>query len=189
MHNLTTRTLSDIERPQYAAHLKRLSGDDRYLRFSYMIQDQGIDKYVAQQITEHSTIIGAFDENANVIAAIVIEYNKGKFDHSNDIAEIGLSVELEYRGLGLGTQLFERALVQARNRGTTTLISHCLSQNRFMNKIATKSHMTVQSSYGESTGSLLLESRDLQSIDDELVGESLGMWDFNRTAEHLPDVK
>lgn len=175
---MTIRTLSSYELPKYAAHLRRLNAEDRYLRFGYAITDGQIGQYVASQFRTKSAVLAIFDDNLDVVAAMEVVYDFGKNSQTNTLAEIGLSVEEGHRGQGYGSTLFERALVQARNRGCKTLVSHCLSQNRFMMRIARKNGMEVHTEYGQSTGELALDKADSVSIIEEMVGEGMGMWDY-----------
>ncbi len=172
------RKLSSLELGLYEEHLKRLSPDDRYLRFGYMITDAQIHRYVVSQMRIRSTILASFDNELNVIAAIEIVYDDSKYMSTNTVAEIGLSVEDGHRGKGLGSDLFRRALILARNRGVKSLVSHCLAQNRFMRKIAVANGMSLHSDGGDATGTLALPPADAQTVFDELLGEGMGMWDF-----------
>jgi GNAT superfamily N-acetyltransferase len=181
-----TRTLSNPERHKYASHLKRLSPSDRYLRFGYTINDELIDRYVANQDTSLSSIIGVFDSSLDVVAAIEIVYDRSKYLLDNKVAEVGLSVEAEQRGKGLGSSLFSIALSRARNRGVKTMTSQCLSQNRFMMLIARKHGMMVHTESGESFGELHLGKCDATSAISELVGEGMGMWDYALHAAMKP---
>ena len=175
---LAIRRLLDSERPLYGAHLKRLGSNDRYLRFGYSISDEQIDRYVDTQFRTKSTVLAHFDKEQNVIAAIEVVYSESKFHLSNEMAEVGLSVEEGHRGKGLGTFLFKRALILARNRGVKTMVSHCLSQNRFMMRIAKANGMTIHSESGDSTGSMELSPPTVESVIKECLGEGMGMWDY-----------
>jgi predicted acetyltransferase len=175
---LAIRRLASQELTLYSDHLKRLGPDDRYLRFGYQISDEQIVRYVETQFRTKSTVMAHFDDDQNVIAAMEIVYSESKFHLNNEMAEIGLSVEEDHRGKGLGTLLFKRALILARNRGVKTMVSHCLSQNRFMMRIAKANGMTIHSESGDSTGSVELSPPNVESILKECIGEGMGLWDY-----------
>lgn len=175
---LAFRRLASHELNLYAEHLTRLGPDDRYLRFGYRISDEQIARYVETQFRTKSTVIAHFDADLKVVAAIEIVYSESKFHLNNEMAEIGLSVEEAHRGQGLGTLLFKRALILARNRGVKTMVSHCLSQNRFMMRIARDNGMTIHSESGDSTGTMELTPRTPDSILKECIGEGIAMWDY-----------
>jgi len=54
------------------------------------------------------------------------------------LGEFGVSVSPSRRGHGYGQQLFERAVVHARNHGVSQLIVYALSENTAMLRIARK---------------------------------------------------
>jgi GNAT superfamily N-acetyltransferase len=144
------RFLPHSEYSLYAAHLKRLDDHDRYMRFNYQISDAQIESHVIQ-CGLADTHIFAFVEDSMAIAAIEVVM-------SNASAEVGLSVESNFRGQKLGTRLFEVALGFSYGRGARIMYSHCLTHNRFMTRLARSMGMDVKSELGESTGELVLHS-------------------------------
>jgi GNAT superfamily N-acetyltransferase len=65
-------------------------------------------------------------------------------------AELGISVLPEARNQGVGTALFERAVMHLRNRGAREAFVHCLSENGAMTHIARKLGMRVIPCGGET---------------------------------------
>ena len=121
-------TLHKSELHLYAAHLKRLGPDDRRLRFSIQAKDDWIDRYVGNINMEKDRIKVIFD-HGKVVAAIHIGV-------ANDLAEVGVSVEKEYRKKGWGHLLFEAATTWCRNKGITRMETVCLGENKWMvNKV------------------------------------------------------
>ena len=176
------RKLSHLELSLYTDHLIRLPVEDRYLRFGYAISDEGIKKYVDSQYRIKQVVLGAFDENLNVVAAIEIVFDTSKYTTTNETAEIGLSVEPGHRNAGLGSELFRDAIVITRNRSVVQLVSHCLTQNRWMMRIAKKYGMSVMSDTGESMGTIALESPNVVSIMGEVLGDGISLWDYANLA-------
>lgn len=179
------RKLTHLELAKYCSHLQRLGPDDRYLRFGYAIDDNTIRKYVDGQYRTKQTVLGVFDKDQNVIAAIELVFDTSKYTQTNDIAEIGLSVESTHRGKGLGGELFKQAITIARNRRVTKLISHCLTQNRWMMKIAIKYGMTVVRERSEAIGTLALAPGDIISAMDEMLGDGIALWDYASSQSNM----
>ena len=176
--SIVIRKLSHLELSKYTDHLLRLPKDDRYLRFGYAISDDGIRKYVASQYRIKQVVLGAFNENLDVVAAIEIIFDTSKYVAVNDVAEIGLSVEPEYRAQGIGSKLFQNALLIARNRSVNQLVSHCLTQNRWMMRIARKYGMSVVRDSGDAQGIIELDAPDVVTLMDEVIGDGIALWDY-----------
>lgn len=172
------RKLSRLELSKYTDHLLRLPKEDRFLRFGYAISDEGIRKYVDTQYRIKQVVLGSFNENLDVVAAIEIIFDTSKYVAVNDTAEIGLSVEPGYRAQGIGSELFQKALLITRNRSVNQLVSHCLTQNRWMMRIAKKYGMSVVRDSGEAQGTLELEAPDVVTLMGELIGDGIALWDY-----------
>lgn len=172
-----TRKLSSFELDKYTAHLIRLTPDDRYLRFGYSIDDQSIIRYVDGQYRIKQVVLAVFDDD-KVVAAVEIVFDTSKYVLNNDVVELGLSVETEYRGRGFGGDLFKQAIIIARNRRVTKLISHCLAKNRWMMKIAAKHGMTIERDSGDAVGTLALPPGDLITVMGEVLGDGMALWDY-----------
>jgi hypothetical protein len=90
MQQYPIRTLLPTEFPVYAEHLKRLSKEDRRLRFGTPVTNDFIDQYVAKINPTESIILGHFDSYLNLVAAIQVACI------SSHEAEIGLLVSNSY---------------------------------------------------------------------------------------------
>jgi RimJ/RimL family protein N-acetyltransferase len=75
---------------------------------------------------------------------------------SDDVAEFAFSVDRERRGRGVGSELFDRAVLWARNRGIRRAIVYCLNENQAMRHIARKAGGQMTVSAGETEGRLEL---------------------------------
>jgi hypothetical protein len=78
----------------------------------------------------------------------------------------------------LGTRLFERAGIVARNHGVRLLFIQALSENNTMLGIARKAGARVETLGSESEAYLRLEEPDLDSRLTELVGEQVAEADY-----------
>ncbi len=154
------RRLFAHERPLFAAHLKRLSTDDRRFRFATTsVTDARIDSYVAG-IAETDIVLGWLD--GEILTGAVHVALDGA------VAEIGVSVDAEQRGRGIGADLFHRAIRWARNRGAGRLYTLCLTDNLAMTALARKAGMTVHRESGTAEAFLPLDPPDLVTVSDEL---------------------
>jgi GNAT superfamily N-acetyltransferase len=121
------RQLSERHRGRVLQHLLALNSDDRLLRFGQLASDEQISRYVAAMNFERDEIFGIFGRSLRIVAmahlALADELHEG---------ELGVSVLPQARGRGLGGHLFDRATVQARNRGARTMVIHLARHNTAM---------------------------------------------------------
>jgi RimJ/RimL family protein N-acetyltransferase len=171
----TIRKLDTLEIKKYSDHLLRLNADDRYLRFGSQIDDATIIRHVTAKSNYKKIILAAFDDALNIIAACEVAFIITKNSAMADTAEIGLSVEQAFRGRGLGTELFKRALVVARNRRIKLLMSYCLTRNSFMMKIAKAHGMQIHTEYGSSEATMELPQCTVASVLEEMLGEGMAI--------------
>ncbi|MCA9496677.1 MAG: GNAT family N-acetyltransferase [Nanoarchaeota archaeon] len=139
---------------KYENHLLKLNKEDRNSRFGYPISTSGIKNYISTLNKEKDIIIGIEDEeNENIIAAAHLALIKHE---GEKIIELGLSVNENYRGKGLGNKLFKHTINKARNRGYNLLETQCLTNNTWMMKKAEKEKMILARDGLEATGKIKL---------------------------------
>lgn len=149
------------------SHLLRLAKDDRELRFGYAAKDEHIEQYVSKKDPMKTLNMGFFYEGS-LVALVEVYFDQSVDSFDNQSAEIGLSVEPNFRGKGLGSILFEYAVTFSRNRGAKLLRSQCLMRNTWMRRIAISHNMVLDSSYGESVGEMLLSPPTPETFMQEL---------------------
>ena len=153
-------------------HLCSLGPTDRHLRFGGAMSDSTIEHYVDTTWDGDNEWFGII-EDGSVIAAVHVAFeNKNK-------AELGLSVDPQWRGKKLGQALFERAIVFLKARKVHDVYMHCLSENMVMKHIAHKNEMHMQSSYGETDADLVLKDSTPLDKYQELLVENLAQYDNN----------
>lgn len=162
------RNLSARHRERIADHLTALDERDRYLRFGFVASDEQVRQYVERIDFERDEAFGVFDRRLS-IAAMAHLACLDPVDGRVPSAEFGVSVSERLRGKGIGTRLFEHAMVHARNRGVDTLLIHALSENTPMLKIARRAGARVERSGGDSDAWLKLPPDDLASRLEEFV--------------------
>jgi GNAT superfamily N-acetyltransferase len=174
------RSLGPGHRGRIHAHLLALSQQDRYLRFGYSASDEQITRYTDSLDFDRDEIFGVYNRKLELVAVAhlaLIGQGEGSQGCQN-CAEFGVSVAANARGRGLGTRLFERAVMHARNEGVEMLFIHALSENTAMLKIAQKAGALVERSGGETEAYLLLTKADFDSHVTEFLEEQIAQTDF-----------
>lgn len=118
-------------------HLCGLSDDDKFLRFGYHASVDYILSYVEKTWDEKGNRwFGVFDEDK-----LVASLHCAMIERTG--AEMGCTVDPEYRGNGYGQALFDRGLTWCRSNGANHIYMHCLTQNKVIQHIAKKNGMNV----------------------------------------------
>jgi GNAT superfamily N-acetyltransferase len=165
--SLFMRPLTSSELPNYLDHLLRLDSADRRMRFGFPIGDTGIRAHVQRIDLRTGHILALFDDDLDVVAAAHIG------QAGDDVAEFALSVDREWRGRGVGSELFARVVSWARNRGIRQAIVHCLNENQAMRHIVRKAGARMTVAAGEIEGRLELLPATPFSLLVEQVSERL----------------
>ena len=182
------RSLGPRQRPAILRHILALDEHDRYLRFGYAANNDHIAKYVANLHFERDEIYGIYNRKLELIAMAHLAFNPSpSMKHQ---VEFGVSVSKTARGKGMGAQLFERALLHARNEGAIEMVIHALSENTAMLKIATNAGSKVVRDGSESEAHLSVPPATFASQVGELVDEHVGEFDYNfkMQAKNLNDL-
>jgi GNAT superfamily N-acetyltransferase len=116
------------------AHLLRLDPESRRMRFGTPVTDYFIEHYAQNALGNHSIAHGYFVDG---VLRGVAEL-RGFRGVAGGEAEAAFSVEQEFQNKGVGTELFSRTVLAARNRGISKLFVNFLSQNARMQAIAKK---------------------------------------------------
>jgi GNAT superfamily N-acetyltransferase len=192
------RTLAQRHEAIIRAHLLALGTEDRFLRFGYRASDEQLARYVAAIDFERDELLGVFNRKLELIAfahlALAQRDEAAKpltreqatadaldmsAERCDACAEFGVTVLPQARGRGLGSHLFERAMLAARNAGVRMLFIHALSTNTPMLRIAEKFGAQLHREGDETEAYLLLPPGDLESRVEELVEERLAQIDFD----------
>ena len=127
----------DYEKDLVIEHFKRMDKEDLRLRFGYQITDFMLEKYINESwYKPHNQWFCVFESPEKVIATVHVSFNDGE-------AEMGCTVEEDYRNMGLGSALFRRGATWVGTYGVRKIYMHCLSENEAIQKIAKKNSMTV----------------------------------------------
>lgn len=113
-------------------HLLRLDPQARHCRFAAGVSDQTVIAYADKALGPDALIHGFFVDGILRGAAelrLLAEAGSG---------EVAVTVEEDWRLTGIGTALFRRLLLTARNRGVESLVMSCLPANRGMQRLAAR---------------------------------------------------
>lgn len=173
-------TLDNDDKPAILDHLMRLDLNDRYMRFFAAVSDSVLERYVNQVInlsTEKSFGIFADDRKTLIAFAHVSgEERVGKGKR----AELGISVDKEYRGHGLAQRLIDRITVYCKANDIHTLYMSCLRENGTMQHLAKKAGLRVVLDHAEALAELKLSEYPMEkivSVSHEIAYEQIAIVD------------
>jgi RimJ/RimL family protein N-acetyltransferase len=146
----STIRLRESDRAALEAHFLALDGEDRRLRFGSSIRDDALRAYAARIDFERDGVFAVQDDDLDLIGVVHVAF-------AGENAELGLSVLPGYRGEGLGSALFSRAVMHLRNRGAREVFVHCLSENGAMLHLARKHGMRVIPAGSETEARLVID--------------------------------
>ncbi len=164
------RRLWPVERGLFAAHLLRLSAEDRLLRFQGYLNDEAVEAYVDSLDWFSSVVIAHFVEG-EVRAAAHLSWTRGLVR----TGEIGLSVEAGFRRRGIGTALLRRAMIFARNRFVSDIELLCMPENAAMRRVAAHLGLKWKVAAGQAETAAHLHWPDQLSLFDEMLSETQGL--------------
>jgi RimJ/RimL family protein N-acetyltransferase len=166
-HSILVRELHAGHREKIQSHLLELSEEDRNLRFGMHTSDEVIHSYVEKIDFLNDAVFGVFDSALQLIGFAHLAYPLIGSASKNKTAEFGVSVSKNGRGQGIGSALFKRAAIHARNTQIEILYVHYLSSNKVMMHIAKKAGMDIEFAYGEADAYLRLKPSTNASIVSE----------------------
>ncbi|TMJ37917.1 MAG: GNAT family N-acetyltransferase [Alphaproteobacteria bacterium] len=150
------------------AHLKRLDPEARRLRFGGVTSDEFIDAYVDTAFRLDATIFAVFIDGEIRGSAEL----RSIFGGATQDAEAAFAVEAGWQDRGLGSELMDRILTTAQNRGIGRLHMICLSENARMRHIAGKFGARLTFAEGEVSGEVSPPAPTPMSLLDEFVHDA-----------------
>jgi len=142
------RKLWSGENDAYRDHLLRLDRDSRYRRFSGTMSDEVIARHAATA-TGLGVVVYGFFVDGVLRGAAELRLEGSVFAHEGEAA---FSIEQPWQSHGVGTELLERTLLTARNRGITHLKMQCLANNQRMQQLARKFEAGLSFDFGSVVG-------------------------------------
>ena len=165
-----TRKLWPYEAGVYRDHLLRLDRDSRHSRFGGGVSDDFIRNYVETTFNLNAVVQGFFVDGVLRGAAELRPLGSALGRE----AEAALSIETPWQSHGVGSELLDRTLLAARNRGIKTLHMACLSNNRRMQDLARKFSAELSFDFGSVVGEVAAPRPTPLSVLRELVADSHG---------------
>ena len=129
-------SLNSTHRELLKRHFAELADEDVRLRFGSTINRDARNAYVDAISFERDTVFGVYADDLSLLGVAHLACFHGA-------AELGLSVLAPYRGHGIGTALFQRGAMHARNLQICELFMNCLAQNGAILHIARKAGMRI----------------------------------------------
>jgi GNAT superfamily N-acetyltransferase len=170
------RSLAVRHKPRVLRHLLALTPQDRYLRFGYSATDEQIARYVSGLNFVRDELFGVFNRRLELVAMAHLAYSVDP--QWATCAEFGVSVDTRQRGKGLGSKLFQHAVMHARNEGVSMLFVHALSENVAMLKIARHAGARVERDGSESEAYLTVPAATLDSQVSGLFQDQMAEIDY-----------
>ncbi|HEY8607108.1 MAG TPA: GNAT family N-acetyltransferase [Noviherbaspirillum sp.] len=194
--SVRVKSLSERDRRRLLMHFLALDDSDRLLRFGTALPDELITRYVQKIDFSRDAVFGVYSENLRLIGVGHLAFAPRETSPlltnatvKERIAEFGVSVLPEARGLGVGSRLFERAAIHCRNEDVDTLYMHCLATNRTMIHIASKAGMQIHRDYGEADAYLRLTPASPGTMLAEAVEEQFAAIDYGLKANAKAAMK
>jgi GNAT superfamily N-acetyltransferase len=152
----------------YRDHLLRLDAESRRDRFCGAVSDEFIRSY-----SEPGKLVGAVIHGFFVEGVLrgVAEMRPLPGGHQ---AEVAFSIEKPWQSRGIGTDLLERTLLAARNRGIKLLHMSCIAENRRVQQLALKFHAELKFERGMVAGDVAAPHPTAMSLLREVLADGTG---------------
>jgi GNAT superfamily N-acetyltransferase len=168
---IVIKELSISDKPAIETHFISLSEEARRMRFGSDLNDIAIRSYLDTIDFATDAVFGVVDDELALLAVAHLARDK-------NCAELGLSVLEANRNHGIGTELFQRANLHARNWNARTLFMHMLAQNAAMLHIARKQGMRILVEASEADAWFTLAPADTLSREGETAEQSIAIMDY-----------
>jgi len=165
------RKLWSGETDAYRDYLLRLDKDSRHRRFSGTVSDEVIARHAATASGTGVVVHGFFVDG---VLRGTAELRRDGPVLSRE-GEAAFSIEQPWQSHGVGTELLERTLLSARNRGITHLKMHCLANNRRMQQLARKFEAGLSFDFGGVVGKVVPPRSTMLSLMREAINDSHGV--------------
>lgn len=173
MNYLTTdgviRKLWSSDAEAYRDHLLRLDPETRRNRFGGAVADEFVVRHAAATFDPENVLYGFFARGVLRGAAEL-----RPFDRVGAQAEAAFSIERPWQSHGVGTELLDRILLAARNRGIKQLHITCLLENHRMQQLARKFDAELRRDYDSVIGEVEAPYPTPLSLMREIIADSTG---------------
>jgi GNAT superfamily N-acetyltransferase len=162
------RKLWKSDAADYANHLLRLDPISRRSRFGGAVANAFVRHHAVSAFDPSSVVYGFFNNGVLRGAAELRPFGVGQ-------AEAAFSIERSWQSHGVGTELLERALLAARNRGVKQLHITCLLENQRMQQLAQKFDAEMRRDFDCVIGELEAPYPTPLSVLREMIADGTGL--------------
>ncbi len=166
----TIRKLWSSDAKSYADHLLRLDAASRRNRFGGSVADDFIRRHAAEAFGPTNVIYGFVAQGVVRGAAELRPFELGAGQ-----AEAAFSIEKTWQSNGVGTELLERVLLAARNRGVKQLHITCLLENQRMQQLARKFDADLRVDIDSVVGEVEAPYPTPVSLMREMIADGTGL--------------
>jgi RimJ/RimL family protein N-acetyltransferase len=178
--------LDEASKPEILAHLFRLSKDDRYLRFFAALSDTAIERYIAEMDLAAGAAFGVRTlQNPGLIGFAHV--SKMACQQGRNCAEVGFSIDKEFRGHGLANRLMDRVVTHCQASGIDTLFMSCLRTNAKMQAVAKNFGLQLMIDADEAIAELEVTEQDrIRARGREIAYQQIQL--FDKVFRHNADL-
>lgn len=169
------KIVTTIDKKKLTDHMiNDMVGNDRRLRFCYPAQDMSVMLYIERSFVNlgWDNMWFIIEDAGKVIASCHVAY-----DEKKNVAEIAFTVNPDYRGQGIGQQLFDRGVTWARMRGADGIFMSCLGENKITQHIAKKNGMDVVNIEGDREATLELNKSRMVAMMEDAMSDQMAMYE------------
>jgi GNAT superfamily N-acetyltransferase len=159
------------ETDAYRDHLLRLDPESRHRRFSGTVSDEFIAGHAATA-NDIGVVVHGFFVDGVLRGAAELRRMGSVLTHE---AEAAFSIEQPWQSHGVGTELLERTLLSARNRGINALHMQCLADNQRMQQLARKFEADLSFDFGSVVGEVDAQRSTPLSLMREAMADAHGV--------------
>lgn len=159
-------------------HFLQLDAEDRRLRFGSALNHAAIRSYCGKLDFDKDALFGVFGQVEGAPDAGLALDGVAHLALWRGTGEVGLSVLAAARGAGIGSLLFDRALLHARNSGVAELFMHSLRENEAIRHIARRAGMRIVTDAHEADAFLELPLATPFTVGQELYEQQCALIDW-----------
>lgn len=156
-------------------HFDTLDDAAVYLRFGNKLSRDARRAYVEQIPFERDALFGVFADDLTLIGVAHLAC-------LDAAAELGVSVSPSQQNQGIGSALFKRAAIHARNLQIRQLQMNCLAQNGAMMHIARKGGMQIVVEHADADAHLELPPGTPLTLGQEFLEQEVARLDWTLKA-------
>jgi GNAT superfamily N-acetyltransferase len=153
------------------SHFASLDDAAARLRFGNKLSLDARNAYVENIRFDRDSLFGVYADDLTLLGVAHLA-------RLDDAAELGVSVCAPYQNHGVGTALFERAAMHARNQGIVELFMNCLSRNGAMMHIARKAGMRIVVENTDADAYLELPPSTPFTVGQEFAEQKIALLDW-----------